>query len=143
MDFSAGERLDAAVLILTEQHRRALERDVGKLDATVGGLCAEYGIHRQIKRHIDKSAGDVSHVRGDILFNSLSYVVFSENLAERGAVRARHELDGQDVRFLILISHDVSSLVERPSPGVGEHDEKRTAGRRPKLLRKHAQKLEH
>jgi hypothetical protein len=44
---------------------------------------------------------------------------------------------------LILISHDVSSLVERPSPGVGEHDEKRTAGRRPKLLRKHAQKLEH
>ena len=78
-----------------------------------------------------------------MLFSGLPDVVYSDDFAQRGAVRARHELDDQDVRFLILISHDVSSLVERPSPGVGEHDEKRTAGRRPKLLRKHAQKLEH
>ena len=143
MNLRPGERPYAAVLILVEQQDGSRKCDVCEVNGTFGLLCAENRAHRKIKCHIDKSAGDVSHVRGDILFNSLSYVVYSENLAERGAVRARHELDGQDVRFLILISHDVSSLVERPSPGVGEHDEKRTAGRRPKLLRKHAQKLEH
>lgn len=70
-----------------------------------------------------------------MLFSGLSDVVYSDDFAERGAVRARDELHGQNVRFLILIIHDVSSLVERPSPGVGEHDEKRTAGREPKLFK--------
>lgn len=135
MNLCPGERLDAAVLILTEKHHRAFECNVCKFDATVSGLRAENRIYRQIESYIDKSAGDVSHVIGDVLFNGFPNVVYSENFAERGAVRARHELDGQDVRFLILISHDVSSLVERPSPGVGEHDEKRTAGRRPKFFK--------
>lgn len=143
MNLRPGERPYAAVLILVEQQDGSRKCDVCEVNRTFGLLCAENHVYRQVKRHIDASAGDVLEAGGDVLFNSLVDVVHSDNFAQRGAVRAGHEFYCQQVGFSILIIHDVSSLVERPSPGVGEHDEKRTAGRRPKLLRKHAQKLEH
>lgn len=143
MNLCPGERTNAAVIVFSEDHDRTNEVDVCKINNATCRAEAEDHVHREVERNIDTSGGGLLEVGGDILFNRLVDVADSDDFAQRGAVRARHELDGQDVRFLILISHDVSSLVERPSPGVGEHDEKRTAGRRPKLLRKHAQKLEH
>ena len=131
MNLCPGERTNAAVMVGPEYQHRANEGYVCKINDATRRAKTEDHVHREVERNIDASAGDLFEVGGDILFNRLVDVADSDDFANRGAVRARDELHGQDVRFLILISHDVSSLVERPSPGVGEHDEKRTAGRRP------------
>ena len=88
-------------MVFSEDHDRTNEVDVCKINNATCRAKTENHVHQEVERNIDTSGGGLLEVGGDILFNRLVDVADSDDFANRGAVRARHELYGQDARFFI------------------------------------------